>query len=52
MYIYEPRQHIEFHDFEDSAKLSEKFKKTLRTFENVGEEDSIFGAILFGLLTK
>ena len=52
MYIYEPRQHVEFYDFEDSAKLSEKFKKTLRTFENVGEGDSIFGAILFGLLTK
>ena len=52
MYICEPRENVELDNFEDSAKLSEKFKKTLRTFEDVDEVNSFFGAILFGLLTK
>ena len=52
MYICEPRENVEFDNFEDSAKLSEKFKKSLRTSDDVDKEDSFFGAILFGLLTK
>ena len=52
MYLCEPRENVEFDNFEDSAKLSEKFKKSLRTSDDVDKEDSFFGAILFGLLTK
>ena len=52
MYICEPKENVEFDNFEESAKLSEKFKKSLHTFEEVDEEDSFFCAILFGLLTK
>ena len=42
MYICEPRENVEFDNFEESAKLSEKFKKSLRKFEDVDEEDSFF----------
>ena len=52
MYICEPRQHVEFYDFDKSTNLSDKFKKTLHTFEDAGKENSFFAAILFGLLTK
>ena len=52
MYICEPRQHVELYDFDKSTNLSDKFKKTLHTFEDAGKEDSFFAAILFGLLTK
>ena len=52
MYICEPRENVEFDNFEDSVKLSEKFKKSLCTFEDVDKEDSFFYTILFGLLTK
>lgn len=53
MYICKPRQNVEFNKFDDSVKLLEKPKKTLRSFENVDKDDSLFFvAILFGLLIK
>ena len=47
MYICEPRENVEFDNFEESAKLSEKFKKSLRKFEDVDEEDYFFLALFY-----
>lgn len=52
LYIPEPRENIDFNDCDESTKLSDKFKKTLRAFEDVDKEDSFFAAVLFSLLTK
>ena len=40
MYISEPRVDVNFDNFDESTKLSGKFKKNLHTFEDVDEEDS------------
>ena len=52
MFIAESRENLDFDEFDESVKLSDKFQKTLHKFEDVDVKDSSFGAVLFGLLTK
>ena len=52
MFIAVGRENLDFDEFDESVKLSDKFKKTLHKFEDVDIKDSFFGTVLFGLLTK
>ena len=52
MFIAEGRENVDFDQFDESAKLSDKFKNTLRKFEDIDAKDSFFGAVSFSLLTK
>ena len=52
MFFAESRENLDFDEFDESVKLSDKFQKTLHEFEDVDVKDSSFGAVLLGLLTK
>ena len=52
MFIAEGRENVDFNEFDESTKLSDKFKKTLCKYEYIDAKDSFFGAALFGHMTK
>ena len=39
IFIAEVRENVDFNEFDESAKLSDKFKKTLRKFEDIDGEN-------------
>ena len=52
MFIAEGRENADFDEFDENGKLSIKFKKTHRKFEDIDAKNYFFGAVLFSLLTK
>lgn len=39
IFIAEGRENVDFNEFDESTKLSDKFKKTLRKFEDIDGEN-------------
>ena len=50
IFFTESRENVEFDEFNEANKWSDKFKKILRNFKDGDVKDSFFDAILFGLL--
>ena len=50
MFLTESRENIEFDEFNEAGKWSDKFKKNICNFKDGDVKDSFFDAILFGLL--
>ena len=50
IFFTESRENVEFDEFNEADKWSDKFKKILRNFKDGDVKDSFFDAILFGLL--
>ena len=46
------REHVEFDEFDDAKKSAEKFKKSLLSFQDSDVKNSLFDAILYGLLFR
>ena len=48
MFIAEGRENVDFNEFDERAKLLDKFKKTIRKFEDIDAKDSFL--VLFYLV--
>lgn len=52
MFLAEGRENVDFDESDESLKLSDEFKKTLRNFQDENVKDSFLNAVLLGILTK